>query len=84
MAIFSTSVRAQTCSDVVNGVCDASFERRFWPQTGNDSRASQESRQVVDSADDVIDKSSVPAITSSKESDSQKSLQREDGSLEVV
>ena len=83
MAIFSTSVRAQTCSDVVNGVCDASFERRFGLKLGTIA-ASQESRQVVDSADDVIDKSSVPAITSSKESDSQKSLQREDGSLEVV
>ena len=83
MAIFSISIRAHIRRNILNGVYDAAFERRFGLKPGT-MAVSQESGQIVDSAHNIIDKSSVPVVTRSKEGDSQKSLQCEDGSLEPV
>ena len=83
MAIFSISIRAHIRRKILNGTYDAAFERWFGLKPGT-MAVSQESGQIVYSAHNVIDKSLVPVVTSSKEGDSQKSLQCEDGSLEPV
>ena len=83
MTDSSSSVRAQMRRDVLNGIYDALFERRFGIKPGTIA-ASQKSRQVIDGAGDIINKNSIPVVTSSEESDFQKNLQRQDGSLKVV
>ena len=69
MAIFSVNLRAQVRRDILNGAYDASLERRLGLKPGTIA-ASQESGQIVDSAHNIIDKSSIPVVTSGKEGDS--------------
>ncbi len=79
MAIFSVNLRTQVRRDVLNGAYDASFERRFGLKLGTIA-AAHKARQVIEGADDIVDKGSISVVASGEKSDFQKSLQREDSS----